>query len=137
METTNTTPAEASATPTKSAKVELTAKEKCQAILSVWTERTSISAICRKYSMQRPQVERWEALALEGMLRALEVRPRGLHAADAPQTGLSSRLEKLLERKFNPPPKAPKMKSVLEGKLEQAEKKVQRGRPPKTAVHGE
>ena len=91
--------------PEKSAMTEsptppLTAQEKCKAVLSVWTEKTSVSAVCRRYSVRPPQVERWELLALEGMLKALEARPRGRKALEMKENSLSSHLEKLLERKM-------------------------------------
>ena len=91
--------------PEKSAMTEsptppLTAQEKCKAVLSVWTEKTSVSAVCRRYSVRPPQVERWELLALEGMLKALEARPRGRKALEMKENSLSSHLEKLLDRKM-------------------------------------
>ena len=135
-------PESASSPTNQEKKTEATAKEKCKAILSIWTEKASVSAICRQLSARRPQVERWEALALEGMMRALEARPRGRRAAESVPEGLSSHLEKLLERKLNAPrtkssPADKTAKSKLENKLDQAEKKIRRGRPEKVAVPGE
>ena len=85
---------------TESQTPPLTAQEKCKAVLSVWTEKTSVSAVCRRYSVRPPQVERWELLALEGMLKALEARPRGRKALEMKENSLSSHLEKLLDRKM-------------------------------------
>ena len=67
---------------TESQTPPLTAQEKCKAVLSVWTEKTSVSAVCRRYSVRPPQVERSELLALEGMLKVLEARPRGRRALE-------------------------------------------------------
>ena len=59
-----------------------------------------MSAVCRRYSVRPPQVERWELLALEGMLKALEARPRGRKALEMKEDSLSNHLEKLLDRKM-------------------------------------
>ena len=83
---------------TESQTPPLTAQEKCKAVLSVWTEKTSVSAVCRRYSVRPPQVERWELLALEGMLKV--PRPRGCKAFEMKENSLSTHLEKLLDRKM-------------------------------------
>ena len=73
----------------------LTAQEICKTVLSVWTEKTSVSAVSRRYSVRPPQEERWELLVLEGMLKALEARPRGCKGLEMKENSLSSHLEKL------------------------------------------
>lgn len=135
--------------PEKSAMSEsqtppLTAQEKCKAVLSVWTEKTSVSAVCRRYSVRPPQVERWELLALEGMLKALEARPRGRKALEMKENSLSSHLEKLLDRKMlqNGKRQARKKEEKLSGThleklLDQAQRPCRRGRPPKNESRGQ
>lgn len=138
MENSTAMKSETTVLPSQTSRLELTAKAKCQAILAIWTEKATISAVCRELSLQRAQVERLEALALEGMLQALQPRPRGRRASAATPESLPNRLTKLLERKFNPPAKAQaKPASTLVGKLDQAEKKVRKERAPKTSISGE
>lgn len=129
---------------TESQTPPLTAQEKCKAVLSVWTEKTSVSAVCRRYSVRPPQVERWELLALEGMLKALEARPRGRKALEMKENSLSSHLEKLLDRKMlqNERRQARKKEEKLSGThleklLDQAQRPCRRGRPPKNESHGQ
>ena len=122
----------------------LTAQEKCKAVLSVWTEKTSVSAVCRRYSVRPPQVERWELLALEGMLKALEARPRGRKAFEMKENSLSSHLEKLLDRKMLQNGKRQVKKKEenlpeahLEKLLDQTQRPCRRGRPPKNESRGQ
>lgn len=129
---------------TESQTPPLTAQEKCKAVLSIWTEKTSVSAVCRRYSVRPPQVERWELLALEGMLKALEARPRGRKALEMKENSLSSHLEKLLDRKMlqNERRQARKKEEKLSGThleklLDQAQRPCRRGRPPKNESRGQ
>ena len=78
------------------------AADKCRAVLSVWTESRSISEICRELSVTRSQVKRWQEIAMESMLQALETRNRKVK-----KSVLNSRLENLLaNRKVKRPPQA-------------------------------
>ena len=129
---------------TESQTPPLTAQEKCKAVLSIWTEKTSVSAVCRRYSVRPPQVERWELLALEGMLKALEARPRGRKALEMKENSLSRHLEKLLDRKMlqNERRQAGKKEEKLSGThleklLDQAQRPCRRGRPPKNESRGQ
>ena len=122
---------------TESQTPPLTAQEKCKAVLSVWTEKTSVSAVCRRYSVRPPQVERWELLALEA-------RPRGRKALEMKENSLSSHLEKLLDRKMlqNGKRQARKKEEKLSGThleklLDQAQRPCRRGRPPKNESRGQ
>ena len=83
-------------------KRQISASEKCRAVLSVWTESCSISEVCRDLSVTRAQVTRWQEIAMEAMLQALDRQVRKVK-----KTPLSNRLEKLLkEQKTKSPPQA-------------------------------
>ncbi|MBP1738693.1 MAG: hypothetical protein H6Q48_986 [Deltaproteobacteria bacterium] len=71
-----------------------TAKEKCRAVLSVWTERRKAGEVCRELGIAWTVLKQWEERAMEGMLAALQPRV----AVDKP-VALNSRLALLLERK--------------------------------------
>ncbi len=103
-----------------------------------------MSAVCRRYSVRPPQVERWELLALEGMLKALEARPRGRMALEMKENSLSRHLEKLLDRKMlqSERRQARKKEEKLSGThleklLNQAQRPCRRGRPPKNESRGQ
>lgn len=76
----------------------LSPEEKCKAVLALWSGAQSANALCRELAVQRPQLERWEQLALEGMLKQLE-NPR--QAGEAPKAKLPKHLERLLERQLS------------------------------------
>ena len=77
----------------KKTKRTFTAKEKCEAVLSVWSERRKPSEVCRDLEVTWPQLENWQKAGLRGMLRALEPRWRPEKDRPAP---LGPRVEKLL-----------------------------------------
>ena len=52
----------------------LSAMERCQAVLSVWTERRRSAEVCRELKVAGGVLSHWQQLALEGMLQALEPR---------------------------------------------------------------
>jgi len=71
-----------------------TAQEKCQAVLSVWTERRKPGEVCRELGVVWGILRQWQDRAMEGMLLALQPRvevERGV--------ALSPRLAVLLEKK--------------------------------------
>jgi len=71
-----------------------TAAEKCQAVLTLWTERRKPGEICREMGVAWGVLQQWQDRAMEGMLLALEPRvqvERGV--------ALSPRLAVLLEKK--------------------------------------
>ena len=70
------------------------AMEKCQAVLSIWTERRKPSAICRELQVPWMVLAQWQKRAMEGMLQALEPRV-SLDKGSA----LSPRLQSMLEKK--------------------------------------
>src|SRR4051812_45312675 len=50
------------------------AMERCQAVLSVWTERRKPTEVCREMKVPYALLSHWQDRALEGMLQALEPR---------------------------------------------------------------
>ena len=71
-----------------------TAEEKCQAVLTLWTERRKPGEVCREMGVAWGVLKQWEDRAMEGMLLALQARvqvERGV--------ALSPRLTVLLEKK--------------------------------------
>jgi len=71
-----------------------TAKEKCRAVLSIWTERRKPGEVCRELGIAWTVLNQWQERAMEGMLVALQPR-----AAVDKAVALTSRLAVLLERK--------------------------------------
>ena len=71
-----------------------TAKEKCRAVLSIWTERRKPGEVCRELGIAWTVLNQWQERAMEGMLVALQPR-----AAVDKAVALNSRLGVLLERK--------------------------------------
>ena len=72
---------------------QFSALQKCQAVLSLWTESSTQSKICQDLQVNSLSLQRWEKLAIAAMLQALEPKKK------ASQTcSLSPRLEKLLEQ---------------------------------------
>ena len=79
------------------------ARQKCEAVLSLWTESSSQSEICKELKVSSLTLQRWQEQAMTAMLKALEPKRK------KPEGGspLSPRLEKLLSRQLpKPPPKA-------------------------------
>jgi transposase-like protein len=70
-----------------------TAKEKCRAVLSVWTEKRKPGEVCRELGVAWSILNQWQERAMEGMLLALQPR-----AAVDKAVALNSRLALLLER---------------------------------------
>jgi transposase-like protein len=71
-----------------------TAEEKCQAVLTLWTERKKPGEVCREMGVAWGVLQQWQDRAMEGMLLALQPRvqvERGV--------ALSPRLAVLLEKK--------------------------------------
>ena len=46
-------------------------EEKITAVLSIWTERKTLSQMCREMSVSNALVNRWQDQAMEAMLKAL------------------------------------------------------------------
>ena len=69
-----------------------TAEEKCQAVLSIWTERRKPGEVCREMGVTWGILKQWQDRAMEGVLLALEPRVKR-------EVALSPRLAVLLEKK--------------------------------------
>src|SRR3989338_2996714 len=50
------------------------ALEKCQAVLSIWTERVKPADVCREMGVTWMHIKHWQDRALEGMMQSLETR---------------------------------------------------------------
>lgn len=98
------------------------AMEKCQAVLSVWTERRRPSEICRELSIPSMVFAQWQKRAIEGMLQALEPRV-SLDKGPA----LSPRLQAMLEKK-----RLTLLTSAAQGRLEKTLLRVQESRKAET-----
>jgi len=72
-----------------------TAQEKCQAVLTLWTERRKPAEVCREMGVAWGVLQQWQDRAMEGMLLALQPRVPMMERTVA----LNSRLAVLLERK--------------------------------------
>ena len=71
-----------------------TAEEKCQAVLTLWTERRKPGEVCREMGVTWGILQQWQDRAMEGILLALQPRvqvERGV--------ALNPRLAVLLEKK--------------------------------------
>jgi hypothetical protein len=73
------------------------AREKCQAVLAIWTARRRPSEICKELDIPSNLLSCWQERAMEGMLQALE--PRTRRQEDRGPI-LAPRMEKLLDRKL-------------------------------------
>lgn len=73
------------------------AREKCQAVLALWTGRRRPSEICRELQVPSNLLSGWQERAMEGMLAALEPRTR---RQEERGPMLAPRMERLLDRKL-------------------------------------
>ncbi len=71
-----------------------TAKEKCRAVLTLWTERRKPGEICQEMGVTWGILQQWQDRAMEGMLLALQPRVRVERGV-----ALNPRLAVLLEKK--------------------------------------
>ena len=55
-------------------QINLSAQDKVQAVLAVWTERCKPAEVCRQLSINYITFQQWQQRAMEGMLQALESR---------------------------------------------------------------
>ena len=72
------------------------AREKCQAVLALWTGRRRPSELCRDLNIPSNLLSGWQERAMEGMLQALEPQSR---RQEERGPMLPPQMEKLLERK--------------------------------------
>ena len=71
------------------------AQEKTRAVLSIWAEKRKARDICRELAISSSLLCRWQEIAMEGMLLALEPKWR----EDSRCPAILPKLKKLLERK--------------------------------------
>lgn len=109
-------------TEKKRQMVNYGAMEKCQAVLSIWTERRRPAEICRELSIPWMVLSHWQKRAMEGMLQALEPRV-SLDKGPA----LSPRLQAMLENK-----RLSFMTRSVQGRLEKTLSKAQETRKAET-----
>lgn len=84
--------------PKRKSKV-YSAKEKTQAVLSLWSGRRSVSELMREMEVPWGLVSSWEKRALSGMLHALDPKRK---QAEEGHLELPGRLEKLLGQTSKP-----------------------------------
>jgi len=87
-------PGEKKATGKKSLRHDV--KTKCEAVLSIWSERRRPAEICRELGIHWAVLSAWQNRALEGMLRALSPRPERVEKPAA----INPLLEQRLARKM-------------------------------------
>ena len=91
------------------------AMEKCQAVLSIWTEKRRPAEICRELQIPWMVLSHWQKRAMEGMLQALEPRVR-LEKGPA----LSPRLQAMLQKK-----RMTLLRATAQGRLQKTLSKAQ------------
>ena len=72
----------------------LTASEKAQAVLAIWTERVKIAEVMKAMGVTYLTLQQWQERAMEGMLQALEPRVNLSNGA-----ALSPRIRALLDKR--------------------------------------
>ncbi len=92
-----------------------TARQRAQAVLSIWTEKRRAREVIKEMSISWTILGHWQSKAMVGMLKALE--PRKMDQEQGP--ALAPRLEKLLARKAAQGLKLNKLEMRLE-KIQQA-----------------
>ena len=85
-----------------------TAEEKCQAVLTLWTERRKPGEVCREMGVTWGILQQWQDRAMEGMLLALQPRvqveqgvalsPRLTVLLKKSQAGMMKGLDKRLKK---------------------------------------
>ena len=81
---------------TQSPSHNVSAADKAQAVLAVWTERARPADVCRQLGVNPITFSQWQDRAMEGMLQALESRVN-LAAGQV----LSPRLQALLTKRHH------------------------------------
>jgi transposase-like protein len=79
-----------------SPSLNVSAADKAQAVLAVWTERARPAEVCRQLGVNPITFSQWQDRAMEGMLQALESRVN-LAAGQV----LSPRLQALLTKRHH------------------------------------
>lgn len=105
------------------ARRRFTATEKCQAVLQIWTEKTTPAQLAKELGLTWALLTQWQDLAMSGMLAALEPKNR-----QCPKPSpLSVRLQQLLEKKTatKPAAAAPSLNPNLVKRLAEHQQKPQ------------
>jgi hypothetical protein len=98
MKTETTTPT----APAKKRPVRVfSAKEKSQAVLSLWSGRRSAAALMKELEVPWGMLHGWEQRAIAGILTALDP---GWQQTPAQLTSLPARVEKLIAQTLVPKP---------------------------------
>lgn len=79
----------------KRERITHSAKERCEAVLAVWTERRRPAQVCRRLGVSEGILMSWQDRALRGMLEALEPQKR---LTDAEGPLMPPKLERKLSR---------------------------------------
>ena len=77
--------------PARRERLSLTATQKAQAVLAVWTEKARPAEVCRQLQINWVTFHQWQKRAMEGMLQALEPH---VNLSE----GLNPRLQQLLHK---------------------------------------
>lgn len=92
------------------------AQQKAQAVLAAWTEKLSLTEICRQMEVSYMTFQNWQNRAMDGMLQALEnhlqlndtavltPRLRKLMERGRPEDRLGRRLMKIQQQDLDRPP---------------------------------
>ena len=102
---------------TRPEKKSYTTMEKSQAVLSIWSERRTVMEVCGELDVSYPVIQKWQTVAMEGMIQALSPKTKEQELPPA----LSSRLGRMLERRVNGRTKPPR-----DGHLDQRLKSIQK-----------
>ena len=102
---------------TRQEKKTYSTMEKSQAVLSIWSERRTVMEVCGELDVAYPVIQKWQTLAMEGMIEALSPKTKDQELPPA----LSPRLGRMLERRVNRQTKSPR-----DGHLDQRLKSIQK-----------
>ena len=97
----------ASERPQRRSQRTFSAREKSQAVLSLWSGRRNASALMKELSVPWGVLHGWEQRAIAGILTALDP---GWQQSPEAVSSLPARVEKLMERTLLP--KAPTVKEA-------------------------
>ena len=97
--------------PAKAERRHFPARVKCEAILSVWSERRKPSEICKDLGVNWATLNQWQNRALSAMMKELEPKVVGNQDRGP---ALGEKLEKLLEQTSQRVGKFAKLEKRLE-----------------------
>ena len=117
----------------KRAVRHFSAADKSRAVLTLWTERRSLTELCQEMGVSWNVLNQWQEAAMAGLLQALEPKRK----VPCGQTPLATRLQGLLERnlarvELPPAPAArPPLPKTVELLKRQPAAEAPRGKPEK------